>query len=268
MSEGKLDLSGLETLIMVPGHAVYVGSELGHSRVTAHWRGTFEGYQDNDEAILYTEHIRTGVLIAARGEKPKSLLLFSGGETRWGAGPYSEAQSYWFLANQNAWFGHPEVEKRATTEEFARDSFENLLFSLHRFYQLTRNPPALVVVCGFSFKQKRYELHWETIENARSDPRINLPSLSAKFKYVGVNDPPPYLLKGPGGSEEGEAVTYKQWQDDPYGERPPLCGKEEERDPFRHPPLTAFDVSPVGCALRIFYGAVDVQVGWLFRQPA
>jgi hypothetical protein len=236
MSDGNLDPSQLETLIIVPGHAVYLGVEPGHSRVTANWRGTFEGYQDNDEAILYTEHIRTGVLIAVRGgDNPKSLLIFSGGETRQRAGPYSEAQSYWFLAKQNNWFGHPKVEERATTEELARDSFENLLFSLHRFCQLTGHPPALVVVCGFSFKQKRYALHWKAIEDARSDRRINLPTLSAEFKYVGVNDPPPYLLKGPGGSEEGEAATYEQWKKDQYAERPPLCRKEKDRDPFVHP---------------------------------
>jgi hypothetical protein len=222
---------------MVPGHAVYSGSEPSHARITANWRGIFEGYQENDEAELYCEHVRTGVLIASRGKDPKSLLVFSGGETRRKAGPYAEAQSYWFLASQNSWFGHPEIEDRATTEEYARDSFENLLFSLHRFRQCTGQLPAQVLVCGFSFKAKRYELHWHTIYDKEKDSRVMLGGLKrikAKFSYIGVNDPPSYLLKGPGGSEDGEAKTCRDWENDPFGEYPPLRVKEIERDPYLH----------------------------------
>jgi hypothetical protein len=227
-----LTLSSLDSMIIVPGHAVYVGTEPSHSRVTANWRGTFEGYQDNDEAELYCEHIRTGVLLAARGRERRSLLIFSGGETRRKAGPYSEAQSYWFLASQSNWFGHSEVEHRATTEESARDSFENLLFSLHRFRQCTGHLPSIVVVCGFSFKERRYRFHWDTISDNCSDSRLKLDTLQSTFTYVGVNDPPPYVLKGPSGSEEGEEATRRLWEQDCFGERPPLRDKESERNPF------------------------------------
>lgn len=41
--------------------------------------------------------------IAARDEG--ALLLFSGGETRKDAGPRSEAQSYWAIAESKGWFG-------------------------------------------------------------------------------------------------------------------------------------------------------------------
>jgi len=41
--------------------------------------------------------------IAARDEG--ALLLFSGGETRRDAGPRSEAQSYWAIAESKGWFG-------------------------------------------------------------------------------------------------------------------------------------------------------------------
>ena len=233
----SLALETLDTLIVVPGHAVYVGSEPSQSRITANWRGTFEGYQENDEAALYCEHIRTGVLIASRGKEPKSLLVFSGGETRRKAGPYAEAQSYWFLASQNSWFEHPEVEERATTEEYARDSFENLLFSLHRFRQCTGRLPVRVLVCGFSFKSRRYELHWRTIFDNEEDKKIRLAGLKlldTQFSYIGVNDPPSYILQGPGGSEEGETKTCQDWESDPFGEYEPLRIKELERDPYLH----------------------------------
>jgi hypothetical protein len=238
-----VNLKTLDTLIIVPGHAIYVGSEPAHAKSTAHWRGTFPGYQDNDEVELYWDHIRTGVLVAARRKEKNdtkeltSLLVFSGGETRPKAGPYAEAQSYWFLAYQNNWFGHPEIEEVATTEEFARDSFENLLFSIHRFHQLVHSLPDFIIVCGFSFKARRYQFHWETISSDPANHCINLEGLRSKFTYIEVNDPPPYLLKGPGGSEEGEAETYELFRKDPLAERSPLVDKERERDRFlRHHP--------------------------------
>ena len=36
------------------------------------------------------------------------------------------------VAEAAKWFGHPEVRNRTFTEEHARDSFENMLFSLCR----------------------------------------------------------------------------------------------------------------------------------------
>jgi hypothetical protein len=42
------------------------------------------------------------------------------------------------------------------TEEHARDSFENLLFSICRFYELTGNYPESITVVGFEFKKERF----------------------------------------------------------------------------------------------------------------
>ena len=36
---------------------------------------------------------------------PRALLMFSGGETRREAGPKSEAQSYWAVADAADWYG-------------------------------------------------------------------------------------------------------------------------------------------------------------------
>jgi hypothetical protein len=51
----------------------------------------------------FVEHIREGVRLA--GEDMNALLVFSGGETRFSAGPRSEAQSYWMVAEHSSWFG-------------------------------------------------------------------------------------------------------------------------------------------------------------------
>ena len=79
---------------------------------------------------------------------PNALLIFSGGETRRDAGPRSEGASYWQVANAADWFGYPSVRQRSATEEAARDSYENVLFGLCRFYQLTGHyPETVTVVC-------------------------------------------------------------------------------------------------------------------------
>ena len=91
------------------------------------------------EAQSFVDHIRLGVQEAA--EDPTALLLFSGGQTRQEAGPRSEGLSYWIVAEAAKWFGTEDVRKRTFTEEHARDSFENLLFSLCRYYQPDKSCP-------------------------------------------------------------------------------------------------------------------------------
>jgi hypothetical protein len=62
----------------------------------------------------FLQHMQLGVRAAA-GD-PAALLVFSGGQTREGAGARSEAQSYRNVAHAAGWFGHPEVQTRAVTE--------------------------------------------------------------------------------------------------------------------------------------------------------
>ena len=49
---------------------------------------------------------------------------------------------------------------RATTEDHALDSFQNVLFSLARFHEATGAYPARITVVSFGAKQQRFvELH-------------------------------------------------------------------------------------------------------------
>jgi hypothetical protein len=74
----------------------------------------------------------------------------------------------------------PRIFKRATTEPFALDSFQNLLFSLARFYEVTGahassisgglhsqlpgRYPEVVTVVGYEMKRKRFEqLHRKAV---------------------------------------------------------------------------------------------------------
>ncbi len=90
------------------------------------------------EAASFLEHIELGIKEAAAD--PEAMLLFSGGQTRLAAGPRSEGLSYWVVAEAAGWFNVSGVRNRTFTEEHARDSFENLLFSLCRCEPRARAP--------------------------------------------------------------------------------------------------------------------------------
>jgi hypothetical protein len=66
-----------------------------------------------------------------------------------------------------------------TTESFALDSFQNLLFALARFREYTGRYPIRITVVGYSFKQRRFEeLH-----------RTALRWPTDKFTYIGIGLP-------------------------------------------------------------------------------
>jgi len=95
-------LPRLRNLVMVAGHSVYTIATCGGTDREESW--FLEPYQRHPgQAATFVAHIKEGVDIAARDDG--ALLLFSGGETRKDAGPRSEAQSYWAIAESKGWFG-------------------------------------------------------------------------------------------------------------------------------------------------------------------
>lgn len=94
--------SKFRNLVMVAGHSVYTSSSCEKVDKEDSW--FLESYQKHPgQAATFVDHIRRGVEIAA--DDDDALLLFSGGETRKDAGPRSEAQSYWTVAETKGWFG-------------------------------------------------------------------------------------------------------------------------------------------------------------------
>ena len=71
-------------------------------------------------------------------------------------------------------------------QEHARDSFENLLFSLCRFYELTGHYPDHLLVIGYDFKHERFaDLHRAALR--WPDQRftfIGTPALTANAQEV------------------------------------------------------------------------------------
>lgn len=219
----------LETLILVAGHAVYRASDFARPQADESW--ILDAFQKG-EPPLYIEHIRAGISLAT--DDRASLLVFSGGQTRGEAGARSEAGGYWLIA-EHVLHWDSVVRSRSTTEEYARDSFENLLFGICRFFECTARFPRTVRVVSWQFKEARFDLHRTAIRLPRD-----------RYEFVGVNNPDDLAE-----AERGEQTTIEQFSDDPYGIRraPPdsaprdrrkyLGEKRHARDPFhRRPPYT------------------------------
>lgn len=201
-----------DVLVLVAGHAIYLGETLDEPESDHHW--CLQEFQ-RGEPPFYIEHIRAGVELAARDDA--AVLVFSGGQTRQDAGPRSEGASYLELAQQFGWWTAPGVERRAVAEEFARDSFENLLFGICRFHEATGTYPRLIHVVSWQFKEARFNLH-----------RAALRFPAERFQFVGVNQPVDLA-----GAQAGEAQAVAAFTADPYGSSGVLARKRADRDPFR-----------------------------------
>ncbi|XP_057468895.1 uncharacterized protein C57A10.07-like [Actinidia eriantha] len=206
----------LKNLVMVAGHSIYTSNSCEKVDEENSW--FLESYQKHPgQAATFVTHIEEGVEIASKDSE--ALLLFSGGETRKDAGPRSEAQSYWTVAESKGWFGKEvNVRWRSLTEEHARDSFENLLFSVCRFRELTGTYPLNITVVSYDFKEERFaHLHRSAIRFPES-----------RFFYSGT----PASPTSKEAAMKGEALVRVQFQDDPYGCLGLLHRKKLGRDPF------------------------------------
>jgi hypothetical protein len=208
--------AGLRALVLVACHSVYTGTTFSAAAADDPSAWALLDYQKRapGQAASFLEHARLGVEAAA-GD-PEALLLFSGGATRASAGPRAEAAGYWLLAEAEGWFGRAAVRARAFTEERARDSFENLLFGLCRFRELTGGYPERVVVVSYEFKRRRFaELHASAL---RWPP--------ARLAFAGT----PALDAA--AAEAGEAGATAAFAADPFGCAVELAAKRAARDPF------------------------------------
>ena len=184
----------MKTLVLVAGHAI--PRQFDRLDMDEGW---YLKHFQQGEGGLYVDHVRAGVELAARSTE--SLLIFAGGQTDPVAGPRSEGQGYWLVAEHCDWFGQTAVRERATTEEFSLDSFQNVLFGLCRFREVTGQYPEELIAVGWKFKGARFDQHREA---ARFPEQA--------YRYVGVNDPPELARNLP-----FEAQRREMFRLDPYG---------------------------------------------------
>ena len=201
----------MKNLVLVAGHAIL--RDVSRVEEDAGWY--LLDFQKG-EPKRYIGHIRRGVEETAADAE--ALLIFSGGPTRIEAGPRTESLSYWLVAEHYGWFGCGAVRDRAFVEDFARDSFENLLFGICRFREITGALPEMVTMVSWEFKRERFaELHREAIGWPRE-----------KFRYVGANDPEAIEQ-----ALRAEERAREKYLADPYSLGEEFRAKKQERNPFR-----------------------------------
>ncbi len=201
----------LTKLVIVAGHAVYTGKDFNNVYDDNNWY--LYPFQKG-EPKLYIEHIKTGCEVAKK--EKDSLLIFTGGQSRKEAYFRSEAQMYWEIAF-NLGFIDGDLQERVTTEEFSRDSFENLLFPICRFREYLGYYPEHIFMITFKFKEKRFHLHREA---------LRIPEKMVTF--VGPNNPENLEL-----ALKGEEKAIKLMEDDPYCNHGELLEKKYQRNPWR-----------------------------------
>ena len=211
-----VEITECTDLIIVCCHATFTGS--GNLLTESQW--ILQDFQRSNPATNKPSEHETfiGHVIAAlitMETQPRTVLLFSGGRTT--QSDRTEAEGY-----DTMYFGSkldPGIWKRCAREDYATDSYQNLLFSIMRFRVLTGRYPRYITVMTHAFKARRFlELHTSAIKWPPDRIRVQ-----------GIN--PPFTLAELQQTERGELErAHSLFVKDMYGVRSPLAEKRKARN--------------------------------------
>ncbi|KXS14780.1 hypothetical protein M427DRAFT_99336 [Gonapodya prolifera JEL478] len=198
--------STLSDLVLVAGHGIFNPSGLTRLRDRLSSNSTLpppttseliqdpeswwlDPYQGKLDVLTFLEHLKAGVSLAA--ENKEALLMFSGGQSKVSSTSLSEGSSYHLISSLLGWFNlsrpsNPSedarssdwpIHERVVTEEHSRDSYENLLFGLCRFREVTGRYPRNVTIISYKHKAFRFtHVH-----------RASVRFPTSRFNFVGVD---------------------------------------------------------------------------------
>lgn len=148
----------------------------------------------------------------------------------------TEGESYLRLALAANVFRTQVPFPRATSEDFATDSFQNLLFSIARFHEFTGTYPEKITVVGYEMKRARFvDLH-----------RAAIRWPADRFEYIGIDT----MGEESAEAQQGEVSSalfhpsmitltspqrqngYLPYTADLYGCHSVLLAKRQKRNPF------------------------------------
>jgi hypothetical protein len=199
-----------ENCIVVCCHGIFTGG--GSPAKAANW--LLQPYQSDEEPRQYLAHCQAGIALAYQQER--SCLIFSGGYTYAESPEISEARSYYQAATTAELFP-PDFPAPVVLEEYALDSFENILLSLLCYKEYVGTYPRSLSVISWKFKGERLRLHCQALQ---------LPL--AMYNIIGVENPAD-LAK----VELAEHRVKENFTKDPFGLHNPLAQKRLQRNPFR-----------------------------------
>jgi len=248
----------LDHLIIVPCHSIWKGSNSWLE--DKDW--ILESYQQGVGRVnAFYEHIARSAELVSKD--PHSLLIFSGGQTK----PQSsttEAESYLRLAQAAKLLPDRLLFERSTTENYALDSFQNLLFSIARFHEFTGQYPSTITIVGYEFKRPRFtDLHREALRWPID-----------KFNYIGFDPKDGHREDAMQGEQQNGYLPYTH---DKYGCHSMLLTKRRQRNPHSrfHPyhisspelaPLLEWCPDGVNGESALFNGYVPWAYSWISRD--
>lgn len=214
----------IQNLIILPCHSIFA-PEL-NTKITNHNdEDTFaigkdadnwlmESFQlESDDHLSFFKHLELS-LVELHENIANSALVISGGYTK-SSIEKSESSSYLELAEAVGLLKNPyfKVGTNILLEEYARDSYENVLYGICTFYKKFRRFPAKITIVGFGFKRERFlsshltTLGYYILPNVDNDElsMSNLPN-TKHVKYVSAG---PFLPAKPAGFTETEYEAYK-----------------------------------------------------------
>lgn len=210
-------------LVIVPCHGIWeYGAEV-HDHQNAgdnrsEWLLASFQIEGNDH-LCFKDHLLKGYEIISND--PQALMVISGGRTKQES-KISEACSYFNLLK----FLKEKAEfDNILLEEFARDSFENVIFLLCRFYEKFNKYPQRITIVGFEFKRYRF-LH-NHLEQALMFPIDNV-------SYIGNEPNPPDNREAYFSDLKDCEYKYavRLFETDFYGVQNPLLKKKLTRNPY------------------------------------
>ncbi|KAG7883312.1 hypothetical protein KL925_000706 [Ogataea polymorpha] len=163
----------MTTLILLPCHSVFTAAQTSNPSQTqlepqnngpgssqCDWILAPFQYEANDH-LSFVEHIHKAIELLNANSNAR--LVISGGFTKDGVS-ISESDSYLQVGRLRGLITEQNKD-RIYLDEYARDSYENLLLSIALFRKQTGNFPERTQIVGFEFKRYRFlELHAKVLK--------------------------------------------------------------------------------------------------------
>lgn len=198
-------ISNIQNLIILPCHSVFA-PELNPNFVEGDKKNMFKAAENKENWILedfqlesndqisFLKHLELS-LFELYSNIENSALVISGGFTK-SQVEKSESSSYLELLKSTKVFEQSpnfKLDKNILLEEYARDSYENVLYSIITFYKKFNKFPKRITIVSLIFKRERFltshltTLGYYTLPSLKNDEILldNLPN-NKNVKFVGV----------------------------------------------------------------------------------
>ncbi|GME68044.1 unnamed protein product [[Candida] boidinii] len=236
-------IGNIDTLVILPCHSIYkrVPTNDTISRKELSQDEPGPGFDEKDwelapfqyeahDHLFFIKHIYASYEYLLQ-HKANSVLVLSGGYTKDSQKELSESLSYLNVAKMRGLipldYENTFENGKLLLEDRARDSYENVVFSLIKFRELIDKYPKKIVIVGLEFKRFRFiEQHLKVLQFPVTD-----------IEYIGI---------GPEYPENIENLPLEKYQ-----ERKDFYFKdlEESEEKFARSPFSKFWFGEVGSGL-------------------